>query len=388
MAIEREMKNWKIFLLIVSLSVACKKPYDPGVINSPKSYLIVEGVISTNDTTTIKISRSVNLSNKGTTNPVNANVSIECDNGDSFGIPATAMGIYKIPGIGLDPARKYRLHITTLDTENDYRSDFVAAKNAPPIDSVGFNLTGNGIQIYANTHDEANNTRYYRYDYEETWRFHSRYNSAWKSNGADIVPRPGNEQIFYCFKSAASTSIVLGSSAKLKQDVVYQLPVTGIESTSEKIELKYSILLRQYALTPEAYKFWQTLKKNTEELGSIFDAEPTQLAGNIHNIHDNSEVVIGYISAGAVSAKRIFIAKEQLPDNFMTVYPYECALDSSFYSDKFSHANTVLINLVSGLEIPVSSFGGGPRPDGFVGSDKQCVDCTIRGATKQPDFWK
>ena len=25
---------------------------------------------------------------------------------------------------------------------------------------------------------------------------------------------------------------------------------------------------------------------------------------------------------------------------------------------------------------------------GFLGTIKECADCTIRGVTKQPDFWK
>ncbi|MES2110273.1 MAG: DUF4249 domain-containing protein [Bacteroidota bacterium] len=384
------MSKRQIFLLMAISIMACKKPYNPKVIDSPKSYLVVEGVINTNDTTAIKISRTVNISNSHTINPVAANVSIESDVGESYPLYQTAAGIYTLAGIQLDGTHKYRLNITTLDNENQYRSDFVAVKDAPAIDSVGFKITGKGIQIYTNTHDPANHTRYYRYDYLETWKFHSAYSSSWKSDGSSIVPRPPEEQVFYCFKSNASSSIILGSTAKLKQDMLVQLPVTEIESTSEKIELKYSILLRQYALTAEAYKFWETLKKNTEQLGSIFDAEPTQLAGNIHNINDNSDVVIGFISAGAVSLKRVFIANEQLPAGFMTVYPYQCALDSSFYDEHGSHANTVQLNLVTGLEVPVSAIfsTAGPSPAGFLGSDALCVDCTLRGTTKQPDFWQ
>lgn len=384
------MKNWRIFLLMITVMVACRKPYSPRIINSPKSYLVVEGVINTNDTTTIKISRTVNISNAHTTNPIAANVNIESDIGETYPLYQTAAGVYTLAGVQLDGRHKYRLNLTTLDNENQYRSDFVAVKDAPAIDSIGFNLTGKGIQIYTNTHDPANNTRYYRYDYVETWKFHSAYSSSWKSNGTSIIPRAAAEQVFFCFKSKASNTIVLGSTARLKQDLLFQLPVTEIEATSEKIELKYSINLRQYALTADAYKFWETLKKNTEQLGSIFDAEPTQLGGNIHNINDNSDVVIGYISAGAVSVKRVFIANEQLPASFIPVYPYQCALDTSFYDERGSHANTVQLNLVTGLEVPVSAIfsTAGPSPIGFLGSDALCVDCTLRGTTKQPDFWK
>ncbi|MEO6979307.1 MAG: DUF4249 domain-containing protein [Mucilaginibacter sp.] len=384
------MKNWRFWLFILTLSIGCKKPYNPKVINSPRSYLIVEGTINTNDTTTIKLSRTVNLTSTTTTNPVAANVTVECDNGSNYGLYEAAPGVYKLIGTTLDSTRKFRLRISTPDDGKEYLSDYEQAKAAPPIDSIGFNLTGKGIQIYANTHDPNNNTHYYRFDYLETWRFHSMYNSGYISNGAAIVPRSPDQRVYYCFANNASTSIVLGSSAKLKQDVLFQAPVTAIDATSEKIELKYSILLREYALTANAYKFWETLKKNTEQLGSIFDAEPTTLSGNIHNIHDATDIVVGFISAGAVAKKRIFIASEQLPNTFVAKYPYECGIDSAFFDDPHSHFNTVLQKLVSGAEVPVNAiFGmGGPSPIGYTGSDISCIDCTLRGSKQQPDFWK
>ncbi|MGN6397775.1 MAG: DUF4249 domain-containing protein [Mucilaginibacter sp.] len=383
------MRHWKIYLAILLLGLACRKPYNPHVINSPKSYLVVEGVINTNDTTTIKLSRTVNLSAHVTSNPVDGVVSVESDAGESYELTPTGGGVYKLINTTLSNSHKYRLYIRTADNGNEYRSDFAAVKNSPPIDSVGFKITSKGIQLYLNAHDNADATRYYRFDYWETWRFHSQYASGWKSNGVDdVVVRPFDEQIYYCFQSDRSSSIILGSTAKLKQDVLYQLPITEIESTSEKIETKYSIQVRQYALTPEAYKFWENLKKNTEQLGSIFDAEPTQLAGNIHNIKDNTDVVIGYISVGSVAVKRVFIANDQLPADWLPAYPYDCLLDSAWYSHPKTKVNDVRVKLVPGIEIPVTSYGKGIKPDGYTAADKQCVDCTIRGTTKQPDFWK
>jgi hypothetical protein len=381
------MTKGQIFLLMVVVVMACKKPYNPKVIDSPKSYLVVEGIINTNDTTTIKLSRTVNLSSKVTTNPVDADVSVEGDAGDNYGLEKKSAGVYILTGTTLNDTRKYRLHITTKNG-NEYRSDFVQVKNAPPIDSIGYNLTAKGLQVYSNAHDATNNTRYYRFEYLETWKFHSKYNSSWISNGTDIVRRTEDQMVYYCFKSNNSSSITLASTAKLTGDVLYQTPIIGIDATSERLEIKYSILLKQYALTGEAYKFWESLKKNTEQLGSIFDAEPTQLAGNIHNIKDDSDVVIGYISAGSVATKRVFISNEQLPNNFVATYPYDCDLDSLWYANPHANgANDVRQVLVPEIQLATFDFGA-PKPIGFMGASRECVDCTIRGSKKQPIFWK
>src|SRR6201996_9813357 len=98
---KRQMKTWKLYLLIFALAVACKKPYNPKVIDSPKSYLIVEGVINTNDTTTVKLSRTVSLSNKVTNNPVEANVSVESDAGNNYGLVEKSPGVYILAGVTL-----------------------------------------------------------------------------------------------------------------------------------------------------------------------------------------------------------------------------------------------------------------------------------------------
>lgn len=373
------MKNWKILIVGFILSVGCKKPYNPQVSDSPNSYLIVEGIININGATLIKLSRTVNLSSNVTTNPVvGAQVSIESSDNANYILTENESGHYYFNGT-MDNRVKYRLRIKVPGNQ-EYLSDFVEAKITPSIDSIGFNIVdGNKVQIYANTHDPNNSTRYYRYDYVETWHFHAKYNSSYISNGSAVVIRTPAQDVYFCYANNISNAIVLGSSAKLKEDVLYQTPITAIESTSEKIEDRYSILLNQYALTEQANKFWTQLKKNTEQLGSIFDALPSEITGNIHNINNPEEPVIGYISACTVSSKRIFINNAQLLQNWLPGYPYDCELDTVKDVKELIGAAPLFIP-VSKIDLPGVTF--------YLSSDITCVDCTLRGFKKQPDFWK
>jgi len=388
------MKKISYIFVLVAAIYGCRKPYNPVLAASPTSYLVVEGVINAGpDSTIISLSHTVSLSGKTAVNPqTKATVTVESDQNVSYPLTEITPGRYISPALNLDVTRQYRLHIKTPDNQQ-YLSDFVPVKVTPPIDSVGFNITGNNLQIYANTHDPKNNTHYYRWDYQETWTFHSKYNSGYITNGTAIVPRNSSQLIYYCFAGAASSTIDIGSSAALKQDVIYQAPITLIPSTSEKIETRYSILLRQYALTGDAYNFWVNIKKNTEQLGSIFDAQPSTAVGNIHNITNTAEFVVGYISASTVQTKRIFIANTQLPMSWSPIYPYNCELDSSYFSRPHSGFNDVAAVLIPlrSAEIPVSQFflqgNMTGLPDGYLGSSSQCVDCTLRGVIKPPSFW-
>jgi len=393
-----------LFIILIICFAGCKKPYDPPAISNSGSYLVVEGVIKNGpDSTIFKLSRTVNLNSQITANPVlGAVLTIESDQNSTYPLTEIGKGNYTVVGLALDNTHKYRLRIKTGDSE--YLSDFVPVVNAPPVDTVSYDIKADGLQINVSTHDLASNSRYYRWDFQETWIFHSFYQSGYVSNGDTVIERNfATNEIYQCWGNDASTVIVLGSSAKLTQNVISNNPTTFIPKTSEKLGSKYSILVRQYALTPDAYTFWQNLKTNTEQLGSIFDAEPSQLNGNIHSTTNPAEAVIGYLSAGAVTSKRIFISNQQLPAWSPTLPYTNCVLDTLYLQFKPPGA-TVFVNqedqyfnynkgagtnalIPVGAIIIIPKFG----PEitiGHSGSSRECVDCTLRGTNKQPAFWK
>ena len=386
-------KLHKVLYVTVLLLVCCRKPYNPPAITAPNSYLVVEGIINSgNDSTIIKISKTVQLNGKTTINPLlGANVTVESDQNNSYPLyDVNGNGNYVSAALNLPAAQKYRLKIQTANGQ--YVSDMMAVKPTPPIDSVNYILNNGVLSLYVNTHDPANSTHYYFWSYDETWIFHSRYESDYIVDPASntIVPRNGNQQIYYCFGNDISSNILLGNTSKLKSDLVYESPLTQIPITSEKLEQKYSILVRQYALTQDAYNFYQNLKTNTEQLGSIFDAQPSQINGNIHNVTNPNEPVIGYISVTNVQSVRIFIPNSVLPQYTLPVYPYDCEEDTALFSNK-EHYNDVQNTLINPplTALPtgqLSASGGGVI--GYLYSTPQCVDCTLRGTTQTPPFWK
>ena len=397
---KNDMKRVAYFLILIVSAISCKKPYNPPAITAPGSYLVVEGVINSgSDSTIIKLSRTVNLSSSVTLNPVSGAVlTVEGDQNSIYPLTEAISGTYVSAGLNLDNTREYRLRIKTASEE--YLSDFVAVLNSPPIDSINYTIQSNGLNIYSKTHDPKNSTLYYRWDYQETYIFHSNFYSQWKSNGDTVLLRDlTNDEIYFCWRSDTSSTIIINSSAKLSKDIIVNNPITFVPSTSEKLTQKYSINVRQYALTGDAYNFWQNLKKNTEQLGSIFDAQPSNINGNIHSTTNPSEPVIGYISVGSVAKQRIFISSQQLPLSFnpAPLYP-NCSLDSLLFvyyppgSKTPINQENLYFNANRGaiyLQIPVSAIvNKAGTVLGHTGSDPECVDCTLRGTNKQPSFWQ
>jgi len=384
----------RAFDFYLSDEAAINKPRLPFTLNDPRFFsdsrtfagldikttdsnanvLVVEGFISTNDSTKIFLNRTVIVGSKTVANPeVSANVTIENETGTVATLIEKAKGYYTTPSLILDNTKQYRIRIKT--NGKTYLSDLTQAKVTPPIDSVGYTIKDDGIQVYANAHDDANKSKYYLYNYEETWKFRTAYISEYRSTGQALVRRTPSQYVNECFGFQPSVNIVLGSTAALTQDVLYKAPIAFISASSEKISIRYSILLTQTAITKEAYAFWDNLKKNTEQLGSIFDAQPSQLSGNIHNIADATEPVIGYISAGTKQTKRIFIDKTALPSNFITQYPYSCFI--SFVIDP----GVLIYN-------PTRFTALYDDPLGLAYSTAACSDCTIRGRVPKPSFWQ
>jgi len=391
MGIFKTMKNNLIIKLLVFLALiflfSCKEPFEPDLPSVPQGYLVVEGFINAKGATEIKLSRTTPLDVKKTFKAeLNANLKVEGDDNTSFSLTGLPNGKYSGTGF-INPQRKYRLRIKTKDSKQ-YLSDFISVKITPPVDSISWQEEEKGVQVYVDTHDPQNNTIYYKYDYDETWEIHSAYSANYKVESVSptgliiIVPNnPSNPQMFYCWKYDTSTSIILGSSAKLENDVIHLKPLVFIPAKDERLGIRYSIQLRQYALDKEGYQFMEQMKKNTEALGTIFDPQPSLLKGNIHSASDPNEIVIGYITATTVEQSRIFITQLQLMNRGFNIYS-ECP------AMRVPNNNDSLIWAGVPPAWPHNAIMQGPVIIAYEVSDARCVDCRLRGGINvKPAFW-
>ncbi len=72
----------------------------------------------------------------------------------------------------------------------------------------------------------------------------------------------------------------------------------------------------QFAQNKEAHDYWQNLKSLTTRQGSIFDAPPAQVPGNITS-SDPSESVFGFFEAAAVDTARLRVTNTDIPLFFL-----------------------------------------------------------------------
>jgi hypothetical protein len=376
-------------ICILALGVLCERCKDPYIspYKSPVTgYLVVEGYISGNTVSQFLLSRTIPLPGDSTL-PTESGATVLIQGSDNSSYPLTGMGngVYStVDTLQLNTQLQYRLSIKTGNGEQ-YLSDFVPFKPTPPIDSINWIQNGDlSIQIYANTHDPANNTHYYQWNFDQTYEYHSAEESDdyWDKDTTPPTPvqRTPAQQVYRCWQSGSSTSIVIGNSTKLASDVIYEQPVKYIPPNDIQTSVLYSILVREYSLTADGYNFLSLMQQNTESLGSIFDAQPSQITGNIHSVTNPAEQVIGYVSAGTVQSQRIFIYRSQI----LSMYVYRCPVADTLFTQGEEQWEK---NFGSGVYTPMY-YNMGTSGQGWEANYTDCLVCTTYGGTNvAPSFW-
>lgn len=385
------MKKIICFIGILLFINGCKEKYDSPVVSPNTGYLVVEGTINAgNLTTEIILKRTVKLDNPTIVYESGAIVSVLGDDNSIYPLNEKGTGHYQGTNLTLNKLKKYKLHIQTKDTKV-YESDFVDLRSTPAIDSISKQYNSEGLGLFVNTHDPAGLTKYYQWDYTETWEYNSPYKQLlvyqqfntpagikYYLGYFDPVLISFNSAIYTCWPTENSASIITGSTVTLTDNKIY-LPLTFISKGSVKLGVNYSILARQYSLSEGRYNYLQKMKKNTEGTGSVFDAQPSELMGNIHCTTNPSEPVIGYIDICNIQEKRIFIKNAELPDWNYVAPCVKTEIPNDVDSITFAHDRFYPFGIAK-----MSPFGGILS---YYFSTPSCVDCTFYGTNKKPSFW-
>ena len=156
------------------------------------------------------------------------------------------------------------------------------------------------------------------------------------------------------------------------------MPLVQMGSTDMRISLLYSIEVSQRALSRESYQYWETLRKNSDQVGGIFSPQPSEMRGNIKCTTDPEETVLGFISAASVTKKRFFASKSEI----------------GIYNN--SHICPVMIpEREKPIPIPWSTMhetgydivSYNPSERESAWAPVSCVDCRIFGTKNKPSFW-
>lgn len=366
-----------LVLMTLLLPGACIESFDPDI-EKYENILVIDGLITDKkEVYTIRLSRTLKFDETRPVMESGALVEVVDDLGQLFTFTESSDGVYLSDSssfVGV-PGRSYMLMIQTGDGSN-YVSSSDLLKAAPAIDSVfhrykEVSLPGNeilqGIEIFLDTNDPQNKTRYYRWEWIETWEFGVPYTKS------------GYEAREFCWATAPSDQIVISSTMQLSKDVVNDQRIYFVNNRSNRLLKTYSTLIRQYALTEMTYSFWRKIELLSEHTGSLFDPPPASVTGNVTNENDPDEPVLGFFQVSGVSEKRLFFKHEELPSLFRAPTEYEFCSTVDVVGPGETYIQQGWIVMLRYEELGIEHT--------ILVNYAACYDCTARGSNKRPDYW-
>jgi hypothetical protein len=369
-----------LFLFVlVMLTNRCVEPFQADVPPGKMGILVVEGYINAGPgESIIRLSRATSLSgSQQTVEETGSIVSIVSIENETYELIESVDGVYASGELNLPLNKEYRIQIRLKNGE-EYRSEFLPVKITPIIDSVSWELD-NSLDIYVNTHDPENATRYYQWQFEEDWQIRSPFRSVLMYEDDTVKTRPPEETalMYNCWKSSRSQGLILGSSENIVSDKINfrlkRLPL-GAEQTS----IKYSILVRQHTLSEEDYNFLKLMEKNTTEVGSFSDPMPSELYGNVEGITQPGEKIIGYVGVYTTETKRLFILNSQLPS---------VPTGNTCQTREVEQTDKETINELKEHYIPTRTYLDLTGTAWMTLTERSCLDCRMYGSSVKPDFW-
>jgi len=358
--------------------------------DSDTKKFVVEGTITDNcDEQVIKISYTSSTENPSYDGASNCSVKVIDDNNHIFNFveDVNNRGYYKgnILEETTSIGKKFQLIVDTPEGKT-YKSSFEEMLPCPPVDSVYYIIEHketetpgeiiDGLQFYIDFNATDYFGRYYRLIIEETYEYHS----TWpKKDYIGIDDRyhddPIDFSLFVCYKTEIDNELFLLSTEGLISNKYKKAKLHFVDDHTQRLLFNYSILVKQHSVSKEAYLYWANIKKNNQGTDGLYTKQPAVPKGNIFNVNDSSEVVLGYFSVSSETTKRIII--RDVPE-------------LRFNDVGFCHA-----------VVPNGPLPFEPRPLYFVNAvlfdgsvtrgytSPECIECTLLGGiVDKPTFFE
>jgi hypothetical protein len=250
--------------------------------------------------------------------------------------------------------------IKSIDAELEYRSFPDATEEVP------------GIQFYVNSEVSKDPETYFLWLQEGTYKYKSSLLIYYEFNGF-ISEFNNHDSLQTCYLTYRIHEIQTANTNNLEVPEIKAKPLHFLPANDRKLKIRYSLLTSQLSVSKAAYEFWYGLERQTKNNTSLHTSQPYQIRGNVKNMNDSTEAVLGYFLVSGQSQKRIFLDRP----NEVEIYIEDCALDYMGYAYIFWTRQP---------EWPIYITQGASGARAIAA--KGCMDCRRTGGVLEaPSFW-
>ena len=288
-----------------------------------------------------------------------------------------------------DPSLEYRLVIE--NEKGTYASSWAKPLSPGFIDKLSYRINDERtfMHILVSAHGDGEKDAYYRWTVTENWEYHSDEESLFKvvrtGDYPDIVydlePYPLDENIYYCWSSGSRSEILTASIEDLTEDRLVDHQLYSLGNHDERLSVLYAASVQQSRISGEAYRYWESLRKNGSDIGGLFSPEPYEQRGNVVNLDHPDELVLGYVDVQTTVSDTLFVDNAEVrfyrsaraplpsPDTLRTPAEWKKAVEKGY---------------LPGVDLYDDLTG---RLIGYEWWPARCVDCRYRGGTKNKPAW-
>ncbi len=317
----------------------------------------------------------------------NCQLTISDDQGNVNNLTETVPGVYMTSPNGIQGVigRAYQLQIQTPGGQI-YESLFEELKAPVGLDSVygiieyrqdqNFTYDLVGYQFYLDTEMAEQDSSFFLWRADAMYHYQSDFTIRWYYDGT-LNWFHGPDSLYNCWKSYRVARIFTGSTQSLNLPKIDKYALHYVNTESRQLSVRYSLFVQQLTISEDAYEFWNGIEEQSAGQENLYAKQPFQISGNVHNIDNDAEPVLGYFMVAGISEKRIFM--DRPPGNIPFHYSI-CELDNGDFHSyaQLSMADPVFYPIYA-IETP-----GGRR----AVPSQECVDCRRKGGTiTKPDFW-
>ncbi len=383
-----QVNKYTIYLILIVALPGCIDPFFPEI-DEEQILLVVDGMLTDQEGYhKVRISRSTSYSEPAYTPEQGCQVDIRDGEGNTVVLMESEPGLYEqfVEQSFLRTNTAYQLHIRTTDGK-EYLSEADSLLLCPPVNKLYYeqevretydpDFPHYGIQFYTDLHIPDKYASNYRWELEETWEYHAPYTIRFYYVGRIMDLGFDSDSLMYCWKTEKVNAIHTISAGHIEGNDVNKIPLAYVSNQSNRLKVKYSLLVKQYALSNRAYQYWNLLEEQNQESGGLYETQPARIQGNIHNITNPGERVLGFFNVSSVTQQRIFTEESfQFP-----IHDFECKLIP------IGANNPLGFYTVHEYPVYLVSESGTGWP--FANADDVCFDCREGGGSLEPpDFWE
>jgi len=378
-----------VFIIVILLN-SCVDEYFPDI-DKYENLLVIDGAITNQPGPyEIKLSFSSSVQRPKFLPYTGAQVIVEDNQGNEEVFTEIEPGIHvsAINGLQGIIGRKYKIIIRTPD-ENEFQSTFQELKKPVEIANVYAEIysreTGDeygheyGYQFYVDTEAAENNSAYLMWRVKGAYKYQSEYliKYIFDNRVLSIFPHP--DSLYTCYHDDNYTGIYTLDMSTLSVPEVNRFPLNYINTNTRRLSIRYSLLLKQYTITEEAYDYYSRIKDVNTQQGSLYTQQPYQINGNVYSVLDQDKAILGYFLVAGIDEKRIFV--DRPPSDQVEFYYSICVLNDGDY-DAYSY---VYWSPKEIWPLYITTDNNEHRALTHQG----CVDCRWWGGTiDKPEFWE